>query len=241
MKSKVFNFLVGLLLSTAALGQSVVTYPASGHAATEEWVQNYVFDMMEKYVKADCNLRVTEVVQDGNAVEFGLTIDLQGINQYTIKVQNEENKWWWYSVPYTVGTRLRIEDVPSLDSLRVTIRPTQAPTCYVSFALNAASGSTPDPNPPTDPVLLPCPQGPTILNVYNVTPEAATVQFHGKDVTLIDYEVINSSGNIIREEQVVPRTSILSIGFDPALPSGSYTLKFKGGNCTGSSTYSFQL
>lgn len=239
------KYLYGLLLSlvsVVSIGQSVVTYPASGHAATEEWVQNYVFDMMERYVKSDCDLSVDNVVQDGTALEFGIRLSLQGVNQYTIKIEKGEEKYWWYSVPYVTGSRLRIEDVPPLDSIRITIRPTQFPTCYYSFGYNAGGGNNPDPGDST--IVTPdpnCTEGPTILSVSNVTANGLTTQFHGLNVTLMNYKVLDASNNVVRSGQVVPTSAILNLSFSSALPVGSYTLRLEGANCVGFSTFPFTL
>lgn len=310
---------------------STLSFPASGKVWTEKDVQEYVFDMMEKYVRADCDMKLTQIVKSGNAFEFGVTVSLPNITQYTIKVEKGTQKWFWYNVPYTSGQRIRIQNVPQVDSLRVVIRPSNFPTCYVSFNLDGSgSGGPVDPDPDpcentpvintvtnisgtgitvsatapgitqvnwfiyntnspgitlrsgtraysnsmalswdaalpngnygvilqaasctgvtaqeftisgSTPVLNPCPAGPVIQSVSNVTANGLTTQFHGNGVTSIKWSVKQGS-TTVRTDQIAPTSSILNLAFSSAIPAGNYTLRLEGLNCSGFSEFPFTL
>ncbi|WP_159467949.1 hypothetical protein [Dyadobacter sp. 3J3] len=239
------KYFLSLLLLVAALpifSQSVITYPSSGNIATEEWVQNYLFDQLEKYNISDCDLRIDTIVQEGSAIEIGLTVSLQNLNNYSIRIVKGEQTWFWNAVPYTVGERMRIEGVPRLDSVRITIRPTLHPTCYVGFNYNLGGGDNPDPTDPTDPSnpnpTVPCASGPTLLTITNVQATALTATFHGNGVFEVLWRIKNGAGATIRSGNLTPTSSTLNFTYS-AIPYGNYTLDLIGTSCIGSSSKTF--
>jgi hypothetical protein len=247
------KYFLNLLLLVAALpgfSQSVITYPASGNVATEEWVQNYLFDQLEKYNISDCDLKISSIVQDGSAIELGLSSSIQGLNNYSIRIVKNDKSWFWNAVPYQTGETMRIEGVPQLDSVRITIRPTARPTCYVGFNYNLGGGDNPDPTDPTDPTdpvdptqpLPNCSAGPTILTIVNPTQTGLTATFHGNGVTQIGWWITNASTpNIkLRTGQITPTSSTVNLSY-PGIPDGNYNLHFYGVLCTGMSDKTFTV
>lgn len=229
-----------LLLALPAFPQSTITVPSSGTIATESWVKEYLFTQLEKYAVADCDLKAVDVVKTGNALEFGLTGAIDGLNTYSVRITKGELAWYWNEVPYAAGQRIRIEGVPSIDTARVVIRPTLRPTCYYSFGYNLGSGG-PGPDPDPDPEVLPCAAGPTVQSIYNVTANGLSAQFNGSGVTLLTWKVIDSSNQTIRTGQVAPTSSILNISFSSPIAVGNYTLRLDGVNCTGFSSKAFTM
>ena len=246
------KYFLNLLLLVAAFptfSQSVITYPSSGNVATEEWVQNYLFDQLEKYNISDCDLKIDNIAQDGSAIEFGLTSSIQGLNNYSIRIVKNDKTWFWNAVPYQTGERMRIEGVPRLDSVRITIRPTARPTCYVGFNYNLGGGQNPtdpvDPTDPTDPTnptqpLPACGAGPTILSIASVTQTGLTAQFHGNGVSKIAWQIKTAAGTLARTGEVTPGSPYVTLAF-PAIGAGNYTLTFNGVLCTGTSSKNFTV
>ncbi|WP_138481557.1 hypothetical protein [Dyadobacter bucti] len=236
----IFRLLL-LLISLPALSQSTITVPSSGTVATEAWVKEYFFEQLEKYAISDCDLKAVDVTHDGTSLEFGLSGTPPDLNNYSVRITKGSQIWYWNDIPYVAGERLRIENVPSIDSARVTIRPVIRPTCYYSFGYNLGGGENPDPGEDTTVVTPVCQAGPTILSVYNVTASGLTTQFHGNGVTLLQYKVKDGTGATIRTGQIAPSSSILNIGFSSDITAGSYTLRLEGVSCIGFSEKQFTL
>jgi len=241
------KYFLNLLLLIAALpvfSQSVITYPSSGNIATEEWVQNYLFDQLEKYNISDCDLRIDTIFQDGSAIELGLKVSLPDLSNYSIRIIRGSQTWFWNAVPYTVGERMRIEGVPQLDSVRITIRPTAHPTCYIGFNYNLGGGDNTDPTEPTDPgnpTIPACSAGPLIQTITNQSQTGLTATFHGNGVTNIAWTIRNVSSQVVtRTGNLTPTSSTVSITY-PLIAAGNYQLTFSGVNCTGTSSLNFTV
>lgn len=234
------------LASLAGYGQtgSTITYPSSGRAATEAWVQEYIFDQLEKYVKADCDLVVNQIVKDGNAFEFGVTVSLPNVTQYTIKIQKGDQKWFWYNVPYATGSRIRIQNVPAQDSLRVTIRPTQFPTCYVSFRLDGTIDPSPepDPDPNPNPSDIPCTTAPSITSTTLPQPGGVRAVIAAPGVTNYNWFVaLASAPNTVLRSGNKTTAGTVDFAWGESLPNGIYQLKIQSVNCAGVATRNFTI
>lgn len=238
MKS-IFRLLL-LLFSLPAFSQSTINVPSSGTIATENWVKEYFFTQLEKYAVADCDLKATDIVKSGSNLEFGLTGAIDGLNTYSVRITKGSQSWYWNAIPYSSGQRITISGVPSVDSARVTIRPTLRPTCFYSFGYNLGSGG-PGPDPDPDPEVNPCLAGPTILSIYNITSTGLTAQFHGNGVSLLTWKIVGPGGETVRTGQIAPSSAILNINFSSAIAVGSYKLRLDGVSCTGFSEQTFTL
>jgi hypothetical protein len=236
----IFKFLL-LLLSLPAISQSTITVPSSGTVATENWVKEYLFTQLEKVANSDCDLKAVDIVKQSNYLEFALTGAIDGLNTYSVRITKGTQVWYWNNVPYQTGSRMRLEGVPAVDSVRVTIRPTLRPTCYYAFGYNLSGGGGPGPDPDPDPVVTTCPAGPLIQSIYNIATTGITSQFHGNGVTLLTWKIIDSSNQTIRTGQIAPSSPILNIGFSSPIAAGDYKLRLDGVNCTGFSEKTFTL
>ena len=236
MKS-IFKLLL-LLLTLPAFSQSTITVPTSGNIATEEWVKQFLFNELEKVTVPTCDLKATSVVHDGTALEFSLTGTLPGLNLYSVRITKGDFVRYWNDVPYQAGERMRLENVPSIDSARVTIRPTISHTCFYSFGINLGGGSNPDPGDTTTVPKPNCDAGPSISSVYNISQTGLSTQFHGINVTLIKWTISTTTGTEVRTSLIAPTSSVLNLSFS-TLTSGNYILKLSGENCTGFSTFPF--
>lgn len=219
---------------------STMVFPSSGRQATEAWVQEYIFDQLERYVKADCDLTVSNIAKDGNAFEFSVAVSLPSVTQYTVKIQKGEQKWFWYNVP---GPRIRIQNVPALDSLRVTIRPTQFPTCYVSFRLDGTVDPDPDPDPdPETPNPTPCPAQPAIPVITNITPTGLTAAVSATSISKINWYISTAAQpNVYLRSGNRAFATTMTLAWADPLPAGDYVYKMEAVNCTAVTTKTFTV
>jgi len=86
--------------------------------------------------------------------------------------------------------------------------------------------------------LPPCPEGPTILDITNITKDYLTFKFHGKGVEELQWVINGKAASAAGIE--TPKSSLVKISF-PSLPKGEYTLAISGTKCTGSSTQTFKV
>ncbi|WP_229214035.1 hypothetical protein [Dyadobacter flavalbus] len=86
--------------------------------------------------------------------------------------------------------------------------------------------------------LPPCAEGPTILDITNITKDYLTFKFHGKGVEEL-YWVINGIA-ASTAGTVEPKSNLVKISFQQ-LPKGEYALSISGTKCSGTSTQSFKV
>jgi len=240
-------------INSLVSAQSTITYPQSGLVATEDWVQQYFFEQLEKYNLSSCDLKVVNVSKSGSSLSFGLTSPLQGQNNYSVRISKGDQNWYWNAVPYITGEKITITNVPQITDARITVRPTNLQTCYYSFVYDLSGGSPPDPGNPTNPTdptdpteptnpggTPNCGAGPTILAVLNPTSTALTGQFHGNGVSKIAWQIslISTPLDILRQGEVVPTSAYVPINYT-SLPDGNYRLRFSGVACVGTSIFDF--
>ena len=118
---------------------------------------------------------------------------------------------------------------------------------YVDSILSKKTdnGTPTKPVTPTEPEtpangLKPCKEGLTLLSVFETTSTSTKAQFHAVDVYGIDFEVINSAGNLVSGGQISPTSNVIAIPYTKQ-PAGTYTLKLKGNTCSAESSKQFTI
>ncbi|TDB66807.1 hypothetical protein [Arundinibacter roseus] len=91
----------------------------------------------------------------------------------------------------------------------------------------------------TDPDLLPCEAGPEIRSIFEISQTTARVQFHGKNVFGLNFQ-ISKAGQLVRSGQIRPSSSVIQVQYSQLEP-GIYTLTLSGSTCTGSDQKEFLI
>ena len=97
-----------------------------------------------------------------------------------------------------------------------------------------------------------CDQGPEIKSITNISPEYLTVNFHGQNVTHLQWElhqgISAETGDGVFLYDIPshiglakPTSNSIKISFGTTMPAGPYTLKLIALNCTGSDSRKFTI
>ncbi|TDB69120.1 hypothetical protein [Arundinibacter roseus] len=127
-------------------------------------------------------------------------------------------------------------------SLTIPGSGTVATQEWVRAVLDSALGTQPPIVPVTPPVVIsptPCEAGPEIRSITNITTSEARVQFHGKNVFGLDFQ-ISKAGQVVRSGQIKPTSSVIRVQYSNLEP-GIYQLKLAGNTCTGSDQKEFVI
>lgn len=96
-------------------------------------------------------------------------------------------------------------------------------------------------------IIGPCYEGPTLMNITNVSSTGLTFQFHANHLYRALWEILDSAGNKVQlsgvyvENEIVPGGNTITISFAGIMPSGAYRLKWSGTSCYGSDEMAFSI
>lgn len=87
-----------------------------------------------------------------------------------------------------------------------------------------------------------CKQGPTIIAIRDVTATSSSVEWHGEEVTNIEYQILigAGTGKPVYTDSIKPTGGILPIKYN-TLGAGVYTLRLNGKNCSGTHSMQFTV